>query len=70
VIDGYEYAGISPKHHKRLELYKKLDGIWFTAAVQSASDTAPINILLTFHRINARKVLGRVRRGYLKEGNR
>ncbi|GEM_PF-6563822 len=71
VINDYEYAGISPKDSpkdtQRIELYKRLDDIWFTAVVQSASPNTLVNILVTFHRINKRKLLNRIRRGYLLE---
>lgn len=67
VLENWVYAGISPKDSKRLEVYSLLDGGWYTAVIIRADDVSKPNILATFHRMEARKVRSRTRKGYLKE---
>ncbi|HHV79080.1 MAG TPA: minor capsid protein [Firmicutes bacterium] len=65
VIEAWEYQGKSPKHPRRLERYKQLDGIWFTAVVQLAGETSDYvdNFVVTFHRLDERKVRSRYNKG-------
>jgi hypothetical protein len=64
LLDGWELAGMSPKGDGRLELYGRLDNMWFTAVIKSEATTA-INVLITAHRVYARKVRSRERKGHL-----
>lgn len=66
LLAEWEYAGVSPKDAKRLEVYGRLNSIWYTAAIIRADDQTRANALATFHRIEARKVRSRVSKGYLK----
>ncbi|MDP8925196.1 MAG: hypothetical protein M3O34_20320 [Chloroflexota bacterium] len=63
LIDRWAYAGLSPVHAERLEIYGILDGIWYTAVLRLAGTKSDANVLVTFHRQYARKVLGRARQG-------
>jgi hypothetical protein len=64
IIEEHEYWGRSPKRADAIELYKRLDGIWFTMVVAPGPNTA-LNSLGTMHRVDRRKVESR-RRRYLK----
>ena len=64
LLGRWKFAGMSPKGEQRLEFYGRLDAIWVTAVVQH-DVSASVAVLATLHRIHARKVASRVRRGYL-----
>jgi hypothetical protein len=65
-LDRWELVGRSPNSPNRLELYGQIDGVRHTAVIAPASDAEPFSVLITFHRIYARKVLSRERNGRLK----
>lgn len=65
VIEEYEYWGHSPKRTDAIELYKRLDGIWFTVVIYAPGPNTGLNSLGTMHRIDRRKVESR-RRKYLQ----
>jgi hypothetical protein len=64
LFDGWILAGISPKHSSRLEIYCRIDGIWFTVVVRADPELGA-SFLVTLHRLYARKVASRERKGYL-----
>lgn len=64
LINLRDYIGISPKGLDRIEFYKKLDDIWFTAVVKKDRKLQAY-ILTTFHRIYQRKMESRIGMGYL-----
>ena len=66
VLNDWSYKGISPKNPLKLELYRKIDDIWYTAVIK---DDEGLNsyILTTFHRILERKLLGRIKKDYHKK---
>jgi hypothetical protein len=66
LLDRWELVGLSPNSTDRLELYGQLDGVWHTAVIALASENAPYNVLITFHRVYARKVMSRERHGRLR----
>ena len=66
LLDGWELVGRSPNSVDRLELYGRLDGVWYTAVIALAREPAPFNVLITLHRVYERKVLSRERSGRLK----
>lgn len=59
VLNQWDYAGKSPKDIEKIEFYKNLDGIWFTAVVKK-DEQLQAYILTTFHRIYKRKLDGRI----------
>ena len=63
-MDSWEFAGYSPKSPDRIEIYGKLDEIWFTTVVRG-DQTYGYSSLITMHRIYRRKVESRARKGYL-----
>jgi hypothetical protein len=66
LLDQWELVGLSPNRTDRLELYGQLDGVWHTAVIALASENAPYHVLITFHRVHARKVMSRERHGRLR----
>ena len=66
LLDRWELVGRSPISTDRLELYGRLDGVWYTAVIALAREPAPYNLLVTFHRVYERKVRSRERSGRLK----
>lgn len=62
VIEEYEYWGHSPKRTDAIELYKRLDGIWFTVVIFAPGPNTGLNSLGTMHRIDRRKVESRCRK--------
>ena len=69
LLDGWAYAGMSPAHARRLEIYGMLDRIWHTVVICLADADSDPNVLVTFHRQYARKVLGRARQGRIRGRN-
>jgi hypothetical protein len=65
LLDGWEPVGLSPSGTGRLELYGQIDGVWHTV-VALANEVTPYSVLVTFHRVYARKVLSRERSGRLR----
>jgi hypothetical protein len=66
IVEGYEYWGRSPKRADAIELYRRLDGIWFTLVIYAPGPNTVLNSLGTMHRVDRRKVDSR-RRRYLHE---
>ena len=66
LLDRWDLVGRSPNSVDRLELYGRLDGVWYTAVIARARDPAPFNVLITLHRVYERKVVSRERSGRLK----
>lgn len=64
VINRWDFAGISTKDTAKLEFYKELEGIWFTA-VAKKDKRLKFYILTTFHRIYRRKLESRLVKEYL-----
>ena len=64
VINSWEHIGISPKDAQKIEFYKKINDIWFTAVVKR-DQSLQVYILTTFHRIYKRKLEKRIESGYL-----
>lgn len=62
ILIHWELAGISPKDPTRIEIYGRIEGIWFTTII--ARDRP--HILTTFHRMKVRKMESRIRAGYLR----
>ena len=67
LISSWAYAGSSPKSLGKIEFYKQLDEIWFTAVVKKDPNLQAY-VLTTFHRIYSRKLQGRIEKGYLLKG--
>ena len=65
VLTNWDYVGESPKGIGKIEFYKNLDEIWFTAVVKG-DRKLQIYILTTFHRIYKRKMESRIAKGYLQ----
>lgn len=61
----WEYAGLSHKGGDRLEIYSRIDNVWFVAVVQLVNDgsNVPVNVVTTVHRIYERKLMSRYRHG-------
>jgi hypothetical protein len=65
LLTNWEVRGISRTNEGRLEVYGKLDGVWFRAVI--ARDRP--NVLVTFHRVYEKKVRVRVERhGFVQRG--
>jgi hypothetical protein len=69
VIQNYELWGVSRSSDQAIELYKQLNGIWFTVVIFKQSEHTRLNSVGTMHRIARRKVESR-RRSYLRERGR
>lgn len=59
VLTGWEVSGRSKSDERRIEVYGRLDGIWFRAVI---ADDVP-NVLVTFHRVYEKKVRLRIEHG-------
>lgn len=64
VLSQWKYAGFSPLHKDRLEVYARIDGIWVTIVIASSQEFET-PVLITLHRIKERKVNNRIAKGYL-----
>ena len=64
VINSWDHIGNSPKDVEKIEFYKELEGVWFTAVVKKDKQLHAY-ILATFHRIYRRKMEKRIASGYL-----
>lgn len=62
ILIHWELAGVSPKDETRIEIYGRIEGVWFTTII--ARDEP--NVLTTFHRMKVRKLVNRIRAGYLQ----
>lgn len=69
VVREYALLGPSRTSDQAVELYKLLDGIWFTVVVFRHGERTALNSVGTMHRIERRKVESR-RRTYLRERGR
>lgn len=69
VIQNYELWGVSRSSDRAIELYKQLNGIWFTVVIFKQSEHTLLNSVGTMHRIERRKIESR-RRSYLRERGR
>lgn len=58
VLVEWEISGRSRSDERRIEVYGRLDGIWFRAVI--AHDVP--NVLVTFHRVYEKKVRLRIER--------
>jgi len=66
LLEAWRYAGRSPKGGDRLEVYSRLDNVWYIAVLKM-DEQANAFVLTTFHRLYARKLEGRIRDGYLQQ---
>jgi predicted xylose isomerase-like sugar epimerase len=63
LLDSWEFAGLSLSAANRLEVYGRIDSIWYAVMVRLATAETPYNVLVTFHRVYERKVMARYCRG-------
>ncbi len=60
ILEHYEYWGWSLKNPSAIELYVRIDGIWFTEVVFAPGDNSRICSIGTMHRIDRRKMHRRI----------